>query len=105
VLGYAALNLGSLVLKPYLHPPGRHTQLVSKLDSGLLVGHLICLENLLQYCELIRTSSLPLFLVKEIAVVFFCARQFDPVKLEQDHSKKHDLPFIVLVIVQVKLNE
>jgi len=100
-----ALYFSSFVLKPYLHASRRHTQLVSKMDSCLLVGHLVCLEDLLQNSELVRTSSLPLLLVEEIGLgLLVTGRQFDPMKLEQDHRQKHDLPFIVLVI-QVKLSE
>jgi len=72
------------------------------MHSGLLVGHLVCLEDLLQYGELVRAGPLPLLFVEEIVIVL---REFDPVKLEQDHRQEHDLPFIILVIIQVKIYE
>jgi hypothetical protein len=39
------------------------------MDPGLLVGHLVCLEDLLQYGELVRASPLSLFFVKEVVLV------------------------------------
>lgn len=102
MLRYTALYFGSLVLKPNLYASRRHTQLVSELHPRLLVGHLVCLKYLLQDCELVWTGPLPLLLVEVILVL---CREFNPMKLEQDHRQKHDLPFIVFVIVQVKLNE
>lgn len=104
MLRTTALYFGSFVLKPNLNASGGHPQLISELDPSLLVGHLVRLEDLLQDCELVRASPLPLLLV-DVAVVVVLNRELDPIELEQDHCQQHDLPFIVFVIVQIKLNE
>jgi len=82
----AALYFGSLVLKPNLHAPGGHAQLVSELYSRLLVGHLISLKDLLQDCKLVWASPLPLLLVEGVTVVLSTGK-LDPMKLEQDHGQ------------------
>jgi len=98
------LHLSSLVLEPDLNTTRRHAQLVSKLNTGLLAGHLICLEDSLQDGQLVRAGPLALLLVM---LVRESAWEFDAVELEEDHSKQHHLTFIlaIILIIHVQLND
>jgi len=88
-------------LKPNLNAAGGHAQLVSKMDPCLLVGHFICLKDLLQYGKLVGARPLPLFLVEEVV---FVVGHVHPVQLQQDHRQQHDLSFIVGFLQEVKVH-
>lgn len=62
-LDLSPLHLSSFVLEPDLHSPRRHAQLVCKLNSSLLAGHLVRLEYLFQDGQLIGAGPLALLLV------------------------------------------
>jgi len=74
------------------------------LNTGLLAGHLISLEDLFQNCQLVGAGPLALLLV---VLVRESAWEFDAVELEEDHCKQHNFSFIlaVLIIVEVQLND
>jgi hypothetical protein len=80
--------------------------LVGELHSGLLGGHLVGREDLLQDGQLVRTRPLALLLVVVVLEGVGESAWELAVELEEYHSEQHDLTFVLaIIIVEVQLND
>lgn len=98
------LYLCPLVLEPYLNTARGHPKLVSQMNTGLLVRHLVSLKDLLQNGQLVRTGTLPLLLVEPIILGGLVHRDLHTMELKKNHSKEHDFSFFILIVIKTKID-